>query len=264
MKTISERQKSILYQIVETYIETALPVGSEVLRDRYHLKYSSATLRNEMGALVHEGYLTQPHTSSGRIPTDEGYRQYVNQILSSEANQSLQYRDIEGSLIDYSHEVDEPEFFVEGISEWLSRLTRETSIVYLTNPFNSLVRHTRLGIQDRRFYLQGSSYILEKPEFRDVDKIRLIFRALEEKNKLMEWMTANLNNKSNVTVRIGKETDYQAFEDCSIVAAHYFLGDEHAGTIALLGATRMQYIQTVPLIAKVAQVVEKILNEKYR
>jgi heat-inducible transcriptional repressor len=155
MTTISERQRSILFQIVETHIETAMPVGSKVLRDRYHLKYSSATLRNEMGALSHEGYLTQPHTSSGRIPTDEGYRHYVNQIVSAEENQNPEYKDIEGSLIDYSQEVDEPEFFVEGISEWLSRLTRETSIIYLTNPFNSLVRHTRLGIQDRRFFFAG-------------------------------------------------------------------------------------------------------------
>jgi len=81
MSDLSERQKSILMLVIRDYIETAQPVGSKALVERYHLDLSSATVRNELSALDELGYLRQPHTSAGRVPTEEGYRFFVGQMM---------------------------------------------------------------------------------------------------------------------------------------------------------------------------------------
>lgn len=81
MTNLSERQKIILALVIRDYIENAQPVGSLRLVERYELDFSSATVRNEMVALTEMGYLRQPHTSAGRVPTEEGYRYFVRQLM---------------------------------------------------------------------------------------------------------------------------------------------------------------------------------------
>ncbi|MBN1230425.1 MAG: heat-inducible transcription repressor HrcA [Anaerolineales bacterium] len=81
MQTLSERQKIILGLVIRDYVETAQPVGSRHLVDRYGLDFSSATIRNEMAALADAGLIRQPHTSAGRIPTEDGYRYFVGQLM---------------------------------------------------------------------------------------------------------------------------------------------------------------------------------------
>ncbi len=81
MNGLTERQKLILALIIHTYVETAQPVGSKALIERYHLETSSATIRNDMVELTDAGYLRQPHTSAGRVPTEEGYRYFVRQLM---------------------------------------------------------------------------------------------------------------------------------------------------------------------------------------
>src|SRR5215467_7679362 len=81
MPDLTDRQKTILMLVVRAYTDTAQPVGSQHLVQRYHLDLSSATVRNEMVALTEMGYLRQPHTSAGRVPTEEGYRYFVSQMM---------------------------------------------------------------------------------------------------------------------------------------------------------------------------------------
>ena len=81
MNDLSERQKSLLLLIIRDHIESAQPIGSKRLVGRYHLNLSPATIRNEMSALTEMGYLRQPHTSAGRVPTEEGYRYFVSQMM---------------------------------------------------------------------------------------------------------------------------------------------------------------------------------------
>ena len=82
MPELSERQKNLLLVIIRDYIDSAQPVGSKRLVEHYHLDLSSATIRNEMSALTELGYLRQPHTSAGRVPTEEGYRLFVSQMMN--------------------------------------------------------------------------------------------------------------------------------------------------------------------------------------
>src|SRR4030043_1925857 len=81
MTTLTERQRLILALIIHTYVETAQPVGSKAIMERYKLDTSSATIRNDMVGLTDAGYLRQPYTSAGRIPTEEGYRYFVRQLM---------------------------------------------------------------------------------------------------------------------------------------------------------------------------------------
>jgi len=91
MPELTERQKTLLLLIIRDYIESAQPVGSKRLAEHYHIKISSATIRNEMAALTEMGYLRQPHTSAGRVPTEEGYRYFVSQMMyQAELPQSIQ------------------------------------------------------------------------------------------------------------------------------------------------------------------------------
>src|SRR5512145_3177152 len=82
MPELTERQKTILLLLIRDYIETAQPVGSKRLVERFHLALSPATVRNEMSALTEMGYLRQPHTSAGRVPAEEGYRVFVGQMVN--------------------------------------------------------------------------------------------------------------------------------------------------------------------------------------
>ena len=91
MYELTERQKTLLLLIIRDYIESAQPVGSKRLMEHYHINLSSATIRNEMGALTEMGYLRQPHTSAGRVPTEEGYRYFVSQMMNqAELPESVQ------------------------------------------------------------------------------------------------------------------------------------------------------------------------------
>ena len=91
MPELTERQKTLLILIIRDYIESAQPVGSKRLAEHYHLRLSTATIRNEMGALTEMGYLRQPHTSAGRVPTEEGYRYFVSQMMNqAELPESIQ------------------------------------------------------------------------------------------------------------------------------------------------------------------------------
>ena len=92
MTDLTDRQKTILMLVVRDYIETALPVGSLHLVEHYHLDMSSATIRNEMAALTELGYLRQPHTSAGRVPSEDGYRFFVSHMIhQAELPQAVQH-----------------------------------------------------------------------------------------------------------------------------------------------------------------------------
>jgi heat-inducible transcriptional repressor len=104
-KTLTERQRAILKLIVQEYVATGRPVGSKTLTERYPVGVSSATIRNEMGELEEAGYVLQPHTSGGRVPTDHGYRYYVHHLLGapelSSGDQIMirhQFRQVEAQL----------------------------------------------------------------------------------------------------------------------------------------------------------------------
>jgi heat-inducible transcriptional repressor len=110
MPELTERQKTLLLLIIRDYIESAQPVGSKRLAEHYHINLSSATIRNEMAALTEMGYLRQPHTSAGRVPSEEGYRYFVSQMM----NQAELPASIQATI---SHQFFQAR---QGVDQWMT------------------------------------------------------------------------------------------------------------------------------------------------
>lgn len=124
---LSDRRQRVLGALIEEYVSCALPVGSRTLIERYPLGVSSATVRNELSRLEYDGYLLQPHTSAGRIPTDAGYRAFVDNLMHHELlPQDPAYSHAVGQLLETSSELDE---LLEKVSYHLSRFTDCLSVV---------------------------------------------------------------------------------------------------------------------------------------
>lgn len=261
MNNLSQRQNTILKSVIEAHIETAQPVGSRAVIDREKLSASPATVRSEMGYLGEMGYLSQVHISSGRIPTDAGYRYYINRLL-----QVPQKADGDGSmadrLYDLSQSLREADRFVEAATEFLSNLTRQASVTCIINPHHSLVRYERLGLRNTRVYFQGASCILEQPEFQDISKVKPLLKAFDEKSEIIRYLGDELES-DQVTVKIGHENDSAAFHECSVVAKRYYVGGENAGTVAIVGPKRLPYAYAMPVVSRMAEMVGAILGNYY-
>lgn len=139
---LSDRRQRVLCALIEEYVARAMPVGSRTLTERYHLGVSSATVRNDLSALEGAGYITQPHTSAGRIPTDAGYRAFVDDLLSSGlAEEEDPHGDIVSELKASARELDT---LMEQTSAALLRLTDCLSIVMAPSLFSSHIRQLSL------------------------------------------------------------------------------------------------------------------------
>lgn len=256
MNRLTSRQGAILNRVVDAHIDSAQPVGSRLLTERFQLKFSAATVRHEMGILEEEGFLTHPHVSSGRIPTDLGYRYYLEHDFTENVFPEQFSRSIKDSLWDSS---DEFEFFAERVSGLLSSLSEEASLVLISDPPADDLE----SVQRRKLYWQGSAYILEKPEFQDMEKIRVLFKAFEEKRRLMDWL-ARGREQVGVTITIGHENEPEALWDCSVISTPYYAGSRYLGTIAVVGPRRMRYAHTIPLVRQMSRMINDVLAEKGR
>jgi len=255
METLSLRQNDILRGVIETHIETTQPVGSRSIAEKYAISFSPATIRHEMGALEEMGYLTHRHTSSGRLPTDHGYRYYLDHTFFEDASEEPLNR-LGGELV--SKDGDERiEEFLDHVSLLLSSLSQEIGLTLMPFAETSVSeKPSRLKLS-----LQGLSYMLEKPEFQDVRKVRNLIGVFEEKVALMQWVLTHADPE-HVSVSVGHEHSHEALGDCAIVTARYTAGRNRQGVIAILGPKRMAYRQIIPLVSRMAATVGDILEHR--
>jgi heat-inducible transcriptional repressor len=141
MSNLSERQKLILALVIRDYIETAQPVGSHRLVEYYDLDVSSATVRNEMLALTELGYLRQPHTSAGRVPTEEGYRYFVRQLMGQTDLPSQTKRTISHQFLQAGHDVDH---WMRLAASVLAQQSQAASLVTAPHPESARFKHLEL------------------------------------------------------------------------------------------------------------------------
>jgi heat-inducible transcriptional repressor len=137
---LEERKLAVLRAIVEDYVSTHEPVGSKSLVERHNLGVSPATIRNDMAALEEEGYITQPHTSAGRIPTDKGYRLFVDRLSSVKPLSQPERRAI-SQFLDGAVDLDD---VVDRTVRLLAQLTRQVAVVQYPSLTRSTVRHVEL------------------------------------------------------------------------------------------------------------------------
>src|SRR5512146_401594 len=141
MNELTERQKFILTLVVHEHIRTALPVGSMHLVERYHLDMSSATVRNELAALTEMGYLRQPHTSAGRVPTEEGYRYFVGRLLQETELPDATRRTITHQFYQMRNDVDQ---WMRLSASVLAHHSRSASLVTAPHPEQARLKHLEL------------------------------------------------------------------------------------------------------------------------
>lgn len=180
---LEERRLEVLRAIVEDYVQTAEPVGSKSLVERRHLGVSPATIRNDMAALEDEGFITQPHTSAGRIPTDKGYRYFVDRLTTVKPLSSAEQRAI-SSFLEGAVDLDD---VVSRTVRLLAQLTRQVAVVQYPSLQRAAVRHVELvSISETRLMLVLIT-----------DTGRVEQRTVEVRNELSEQTLASLRSKIN-------------------------------------------------------------------
>jgi len=235
-----QRQADVLALIVRRYVETAEPVSSRYISQQLGL--SSATIRNCMSDLEEMGFITHPHTSAGRVPTDKGYRYFIDSLMRLRAVNENTLR----SIHDQYHETMRTiEDVLERTTHLISNLTNYVGI--------SLVS------EYEKIYLDGTSHIVTQPEFQDLRKLYHIIKFLEQKRALLGLLHDDLAS-NELRVHIGRENQTSDLSDCSIVTCGYTVRGKVLGRIGVIGPKRMVYEKVIPTVEALADTVTEILE----
>ncbi len=227
---MNARQSKILSTVIEEYTNTAIPVGSEILTKKYNLKVSSATIRNDMNKLEEERMLYQPHISSGRIPTDKGYRYFVEEIMKDKALSKEEQKKMQRELLK--------------IKAKNTRLER--TVVKLLAGLSGTLAITG-ATEKEGFFESGMKSLLTQPEFKDVDEVCRLAEVLDVVDEKFEKIAKDL--KENETrIYIGKENPISGISSCSMMVSPYKLKSGEKGILALIGPKRMKYAKNKSLI----------------
>ncbi len=335
---VTERSGRILNYVVRRYINEAVPIPSQAVADRAELGVSPATIRNEMAQLEKDGFLIRPHTSAGCIPSDKGYRYYVESIENITLPREEQY------LISHTfHQVEkEVEAWLSLTASLLARITQNVAVVSLPKAMDSKLKHLELiSVQDARTlmvvvlegatvkqklitfdeavtqpdltaisnklnslyagqtrsqiakskielttlekkasehlvevmetedskeyqepYLEGWHFMLEKPEFAQGNQMRDLMELVEQRGFLKVIIPEKLS-APGVQVIIGKENQYEAIQNCSVVICRYGMPEEASGTLAVVGPTRMPYSRTIPTVYYLSSVLNQLIAGLY-
>jgi len=242
-KTIEHesRKRAVLAAVINKHIKDAMPVASEDLANEFGL--SSATIRNIFKELEENGYLKHPYTSGGKIPTNKGYRYYVDFLL---AQMGLMDDEKERIGKELKMAVKKLEDILETTTVLLSTVTRYASIASFLDA-------------NETFYYKGLSFILEQPEFHDSGRIRLLIKTIEDKQLLLNIV--NRDFKEKVKVYIGDELECPEIEDCSLAVSSYSVRKKPSGRIAILGPKRMEYTHIIPALDYMSDILTDTLDD---
>lgn len=231
------RKLKILQAIIEKFIETAEPIGSKLIFEEYDLDVSPATIRNEMAILEHEGYIMQPHTSAGRVPTNQAYRLFVNQM---KFNLQLFNK--------AKHEVDSfrRQYELKQAKEKLYETVAILAHVTQNACFSTLPDNPRL------FYM-GISHVLRQPEFiADPESATQVVEVLE--NRFGELLDS-FDIGEEPAFYIGEENPIPEIKSCSLLVQRYHYKG-FKGIIGILGATRMNYPYNLAALKSAIELLE--------
>ena len=341
MDSLNDRFTHILNSVVVYHIRLGVPIGSRTITKLSEIGLSPATIRNVMADLEGLGYLTHPHTSAGRIPTEKGYRFYVDHLLRD----IMEPRELPAVPIDWSNRSEHASDVLHHASRLLSRLTNYAGVAlaprlsqrtfkhvefvslrprqvlaifvsedgllhhtlfdvdrdinadelasmadYLNRRFSSLPLQTvreeilremqqvkerydsllrqalELGRQaidtpaDEELYLEGATNILTQVNFVDVEEMKQLFKAFEEKYQLLKMLEQCLETPG-MQVYIGSENAALGIRACSLVVSTYECDGQPIGSIGVIGPTRMDYSTVIPLVQSTAKQLSHFFEE---
>jgi heat-inducible transcriptional repressor len=238
---LSDRQKLILSAIVDDYVRSAEPVGSRSISKRGDVIFSPATIRNEMSDLEELGYLEQPHTSAGRIPSHKGYRYYVDHLMQSG---TFSPQDLNVIKRFFAEKMQEMEYVIQQVATALSSLTNYTSIVLGPEVFSTSLRHVQLvPLNDRNavaIIVTSTGHVenrmIEIPEGISVADMEKTFAILNAKLKDVPLIQLKSKLYSEVAQELGKYVN--GYESLVQILESVFENDEH-DRLFMSGATKM-------------------------
>lgn len=241
---MNQRQEQLLKFVVESHISRAEPVGSKLLADEGDLEVSGATIRNEMRELEEQGFLTHPHTSSGRIPTEAGYKYYVENIMLSVV--------LSKKIRSEMEELSQPSFALDGLrcgkvkteKELMAQIKRvgkfiaewtDSAVVVAFGPDN--------------IYYTGISNLFSQPEFQDYDRVVQFSNIFDQCEDRIEYLFALIKN-NQTKILVGGQNPLGAA--CSLVGTRV----RNGGLFVLLGPVRMDYARNASVAEFVSQLFE--------
>lgn len=342
MRDLAPRQQMILRAIVVEYIHSADPVASDLLTSKYELGVKSATVRNEMAEMSELGYLEQPHTSAGRVPSDQGYRYFVDYLIrpqepASQAKGEVRkvaeegevlktllrdttralsrathllsaattIRDggltIRGAMIsaigpqqallilplsngDVENRAIEcpPGLTLEQIGQAnealkdhvIGKTIREIQRAkppagaghpvldkFLASIWGNL-RNISRDLTRGNLISEGEEFLFGQPEFqRDLPVLSDLLSSLKESDVLFDALS--LPGEGATTVTIGRENRHEDLRKLSVIRQTFYVGESEAGTIAIIGPTRMSYEAGIPLVNFTAKALSDALTKHF-
>lgn len=286
---LTDRQQSILFAIIEEYAEMAAPVGSVTLAKLFDV--SSATIRSEMSRLEELGLIASPHTSAGRIPTDAGYRFYVNNLVEREnlssAKSSESDTDFDASSQeDYNEEELDSAYLDDSVSLYLdssyhrispsrafssgqqdrnrglhalevrinSQAQAEYAIRTAVDMLVELTGNLGLATIGNQLYLSGISKLFSQPEFTDYQRIQNVSKLLDN---LEPWLREARPGQP-LNIFIGRENPIGKNSDVSLIISKFRSPYSDSSYIGILGPTRQNYAQVMSLVRHAGQYLENM------
>lgn len=245
--TLSKRQEGILFAIIEEYAEMAAPVGSVTLAKLFNV--SSATIRAEMARLEDFGYIAQPHTSAGRVPTDAGYRYYVNALSEHPeiVESSVHPQNNDEKLLDRSNRVLEvrinsqtrADFAIRGAVDSLVELTGNLGIATIGD----------------QLYMSGIARLFTQPEFLDNQRVQSVAKLLDN---LEPWLREAAPGQP-LNIFIGQENPIGKTSQVSLIISRFRSPFSDRSYIGVLGPTRQNYARVMSLVREAGRVLEETL-----
>lgn len=229
VKTLTERQGKILNCIAEEYIGSKAPVSSRLLAKKYKFGIKSPTMRIEFQKLTDMGYLVQPHTSAGRIPTDKGYRFYVDNLHSSTFSRGFD---------SIEKEMEDSLGFFQIMTRKIAELTSNLAITYF--PEEDIV------------FKEGWDEIFKEPEFEDSTFIAKFMEVVQS----FEKHIGELEDSDNPQVFIGKENKVVLAPEFSTIISKIHLSKKKEGVVVILGPKRMAYDKNVGIMNSLIKLLQ--------
>lgn len=231
---ITDRQKLILRNVVREYVDSANPVSSQLIQREYNLNLSPATIRMEMQELENRGYLYQPHTSAGRVPTDKGYRFFVNELTSNSENR------INSDLIELEKALRNTRDAYKLLKMLAKKIASKTDCLFI-------------GYDQSKdqLYKEGWSNIFKEPEFKDPEvclDLANIVDLLEDDIKDYR--------EEKVTIYIGEENPFHKNKNFSLILNNFHNKRDNI-TFGIIGPKRMLYDRNIKLVNSLINLLEE-------
>jgi heat-inducible transcriptional repressor len=344
MSSLDIRSRAILKEIIRVHVDTGKPVSSRTLFKSHRFSLSPASIRNIMADLTDGGYLAQPHTSAGRVPTDRAYRLYIDELVRHRRVNEGVREQVDSDLASAGPEV--PGLF-QMASRLLSRLSGEVGFVVAPDSLHTVLKSLRFlsvapgkvlvvqvnepdvvlsrvieiggdyssleletagerftreyagltlhevrgrlltelteekaaydrmlarslelgrlalgrGDTEERIYVDGAAKLLDKPEFSDVESLKRIFRAFDEKARLLDLVTRYLDAKETCVV-LGSEASLTSDPRLSAVLTCFGAGETLTGMLGVIGPARREYPRVIPVVELLGRALTERLESR--